>query len=513
MSTITQYGSIKMTGAHPAKVPDGAGDLFYEQDRIRDFAWLWDRIGMQALDLFCPDPFLVSGGQVTQGADVSHVDIAAAIGYCPFAVDLGNSGAVPPATASEDVSAVRVKSTAVTAIALAGGVQGKVTGSATLNGAATNYVKLRYAEADSLTRARMHAAGSWYFTKTPDWSILIDTVAPTAYEVVLATLVGDGASVLTITQYPGLVDSITATRTYPAFKASSTVILNSAGAVVVDISTGAARAGTMLTLIELHATGTMTITTGAGMTASLGRGSVRLVWDGATWCKVGGAAFREVFTSGTAATWKAPFTGTYDVLAVGGGGGGGGAKSTSASYSAAAGAAAAGSTARKFWKLQAGNVLTYTIGAGGAGGATTPTSGGTGGDTTVANGGNTLTCVGGTGGTHASATIAHAFPADNVIVQSAPQPTGYFDIIYGGRNGHAPMILPSPAGVMQAAGGDSAFFAHGCNYGERFTTANLPGNPAGAESYGCGGQSGAVGLAISAVTGGAGTSGIIIIEF
>jgi Tol biopolymer transport system component len=198
MSTITQYGSLKMTGSHPAKVPDGAGDLRYEQDFARDFAWLWDRIGSAMKDIGGSASLLVSGGEVTQGADVSHVNIAAAVGYAALAVDLGTDGTVPPATGSEDVTAVRVASDAASAIALAGGVQGKVTANATLNGSAVNYVKLRYVQTDSLTRNRMQASGSWYFTVAPDWSILIDTAAPTAYEVVLATLVGNGASTLTI---------------------------------------------------------------------------------------------------------------------------------------------------------------------------------------------------------------------------------------------------------------------------------------------------------------------------
>jgi hypothetical protein len=208
MSTITQYGSTKFTGSHPSKLPDGIGDIFSEQDRIRDFSWLWDRTGYLGLDLLpsigCPHitgPFVAAGGLVTQGADVSHVNITAAVGYAPFLIDLGDSGASPPTTSSEDISAVRVTSSSVTGIALAGGVQGKVTGSATLNGVAVNYVKLRYVETDSLSRTRQRSGGTWAFTKVPDWSMLIDTVAPTAYEIVLATFIGDGAATLTIVQY------------------------------------------------------------------------------------------------------------------------------------------------------------------------------------------------------------------------------------------------------------------------------------------------------------------------
>lgn len=200
---ITQYGSMKFTGANPSMLPDAIGDVRQTQDRIRDFAWVWDRIGALGLDSCGASAMVASGGFVTQGADVSHVNISAAVGYAPFTVNLATGGGqAPQSTGPEDLTAVRVSSPTLSAIALTGGVQGNVTGSATLDGVTVNYVKLKYAEADGLTRNRRFAPGSWAFTKLPSYAITISSAAPTAYEVTLATLVGDGSTFQTVTIPP-----------------------------------------------------------------------------------------------------------------------------------------------------------------------------------------------------------------------------------------------------------------------------------------------------------------------
>lgn len=195
--SISQYGSIKYTGSNPSKLPDGAGDLFYEQDRTRDFAYLLDRVGSAVVDVLNGVPLLVLNGLIVF-VDNTHVNIGASVGYAPFTVSLGTSGTIPPATADEDVAAVRIASAAANNVLLTGGAQGKVTASATLDGSTPNNVKLRYVETDSLTRQRAKVAGTWAFTKLPDWAILISPAAPTAYEVLLGTIVGNGSSFMNI---------------------------------------------------------------------------------------------------------------------------------------------------------------------------------------------------------------------------------------------------------------------------------------------------------------------------
>jgi hypothetical protein len=187
MSTITQYGSIKMTGSHPNKIPDGDGDLDYEQDRIRDFAWLMDRVGSLFYDLIGGTAALIQGGIVTDDGSHSHVNITAGIGYAPFTVSVGNTAAVPPLTADEDITSERVS-------------WGALSAQGTFSGTTTYYVKMAYAETDSLTRARAKATGTWAFTKTPSYTLTIDTSAPTAYQILLATVAVSAGVIGTVNQ-------------------------------------------------------------------------------------------------------------------------------------------------------------------------------------------------------------------------------------------------------------------------------------------------------------------------
>ena len=175
--SITQYGSIKFTGTHPNMIPDGDGDLFYEQDRIRDFAWLWDRVGSLANDftnLGSSSGFIIYGGWVSKGTGETF-NIAAGIGYAGFAVDVGNSAAVPPATGVETISAVRIS-----------WEDGYNVG--TVAGTTTYYVKVKYNETDGLLRTRARVGGTWYFTKTPSYLFVIDTSVPNTREILLATV-------------------------------------------------------------------------------------------------------------------------------------------------------------------------------------------------------------------------------------------------------------------------------------------------------------------------------------
>ena len=185
--SISQYGSIKFTGSHPNKIPDGDGDLLYEQDRSRDFAWLWDRVGALAMDVAPSSAgFYVSGGVVTAHAGNTTFDIGAGVGYAPWNVDLGNTSMVPPGTASETVAAVRVEWTAQSGVG-------------SVSGTTIYYVKIAYGEADGLLRARAKAAGTWYFTKAPSFQVVIDTSPPGTLEILLATATVVSGSIAAIT--------------------------------------------------------------------------------------------------------------------------------------------------------------------------------------------------------------------------------------------------------------------------------------------------------------------------
>src|SRR5690242_3002473 len=179
---MTQYSSMRFA----AGIPDGIGDIYMEQDRIRDFAWVWDRVGALLADLAGAAATILSGGAVAKGADFTHVNISACLAYAPHTITLGTNNANPPATGTEEITSVRISMPAQSALALTGVTTGTVydyTGTsqsqvvtnATLDGVTVNYVKLEYAELQGLNRQRLRAAGTWYFTRSPSWRLTIDT--------------------------------------------------------------------------------------------------------------------------------------------------------------------------------------------------------------------------------------------------------------------------------------------------------------------------------------------------
>ena len=139
---------------------------------------------------------------------------------------------------------------------------------------------------------------------------------------------------------------------------------NLSGSSNYVIDSGAARPGVELIVEAMAGSGVM-IVNGSG-SAFLGSGAVRLLWDGSQWCKLGGNAFLQVFTSGSAQTWITPWKGSYRSTVIGGGGGGGGG-SAIASYGAGGGGGGAGGYVESVVCEAAKAILTYTIGAGGVG--------------------------------------------------------------------------------------------------------------------------------------------------
>jgi len=186
VATITQYFSKLFTGSGPAK-PDALGDIFYAQDLARDYAWVMDRIGSLVADVAGGTAILISGGVVTDDGSHAHVNITAGVGYAPFTVTLGIDGNVPPTSGTEDITAVRIAWGAQTSVG-------------TFAGTTTYYVKMAYTEANGLNRQRARASGTYYFTKQPSFAMTIDTSAPTAYQVLLATITVSAGAIASITQ-------------------------------------------------------------------------------------------------------------------------------------------------------------------------------------------------------------------------------------------------------------------------------------------------------------------------
>lgn len=224
---ITQHSNLNFASGKPK----GLGDILMEQDRLRDFAWLWDRVGALFLDIVGGSAELVSGGVVTQGGTFSEINVTTAILYAPFSVTLGIDGNNPPGTGTEDITSIRISLPAQTNFSIAG---------ATLDGVTVNYVKVKYSETENLTRSKLKATGTWAFTQLPSAVLTCDAVAPTSYEVAIATLVGDGTSVLTITQkYPLFHNLISSSGAYLALSSGSPYTLSAWQANQVDVTTGA----------------------------------------------------------------------------------------------------------------------------------------------------------------------------------------------------------------------------------------------------------------------------------
>ena len=193
-------------------------------------------------------------------------------------------------------------------------------------------------------------------------------------------------------------DFITGDTTYSMLVQSTNIFINKATAIAVSIAAGAAYAGLRVTLHNVNVgVATLTVTTGAATVALSIGGSVDLEWNGTAWQYLGGTKVRWNFTSGTGATWKAPWSGAFDAEAIGGGGAGGDADDVAACTGGGGGGG--GGTAIKQYFLLAGTSCTYTVGAGG----TAPSGGAVanaGANSTFTDGTTQITGGGGYGGQH-----------------------------------------------------------------------------------------------------------------
>lgn len=185
-----------------------------------------------------------------------------------------------------------------------------------------------------------------------------------------------------------------------------------------------------------------------------------------------------VLTSGTAATFEAPWSGAYKVWATGGGGDGGGAGATGQS----GGGGGGGGTAIKTYKLSGGQSCTYTIGAGGASSTFTDGIDGIAGTPGADGQSDSQMTRGGAGG--------GSIGGDDYNIQ--------------GQGGAAGFNNGADAFGVGGAGGGSHFGggARGVMAGDNGVAANGKG---GGGSGGC--YSG------SAKSGGAGAAGVIVIEY
>lgn len=231
-------------------------------------------------------------------------------------------------------------------------------------------------------------------------------------------------------------------------------------------------------------------------------GSGWFVVDSAGGLKSAGSTGRLISTSivnaGTT-TVTAPVNATSGFARLVGGGGGGGGTTSSASNAAVGGGGGAGGYLEKTFAATGGTAYTCAVGTGGSGGNTSGGTGGTGNDTTLTVGGVTYTAKGGNGG------VGQTFGTGLAVVLggavTAVSTNG--DVNSAGQPG-ANAIRLSGTVAVSGAGGGSVFGGAG---------SAKSSNSAGVDAIGFGSGGGGGCALSSAVAGGAGKAGILIIDW
>lgn len=213
-----------------------------------------------------------------------------------------------------------------------------------------------------------------------------------------------------------------------------------------------------------------------------------------------GAGFSSatIYTTGTAQTWTVPTAlrvsgAKFKVTVIGGGGQGGGSNTTSGQVGGGGGA---GGCAVKWLTYVSGQTTaTYTVGAAGSGAAANTTGNNGTASTFVYNAvtytgglgvGGTLNAAGGAGGTGTNGDIN--IPGQDGANGGVMAATSN----YIGNGGNAPLGYGFGGQMPVTAAGATGLAGYG---------------------YGAGGSGGRTGTGVTARAGGAGTGGIIIIEY
>ena len=179
------------TGGVP-DIPEGVGDVYRMHDLVRDFHALEDRIGRAVHDaqLLGVSNLILFGLNVTQGTG-DTLSITPGRAYVDTSVKVPDSYAANPPTVTTEVNFKRLSYAGETDKAIA---------SAVLDGATSNYVKLRWVDAGTgATRDRLKAAGSWTYEEVDSCEIVVDDTATATGEIELAVFTGSVAGTFSIT--------------------------------------------------------------------------------------------------------------------------------------------------------------------------------------------------------------------------------------------------------------------------------------------------------------------------
>ena len=300
-----------------------------------------------------------------------------------------------------------------------------------------------------------------------------------------------------------ILDSISGGKTYSSFARDTRIVESASG--TIDITAGATVAGIRVDIVNKYAAGiTLAVTTGAANVTML-LGSLSFEWDGTQWHKIGGMALVVVFTSGTGATWKAPWAGSYSITGVGGGAGGGGYTTLAGGATGAGGGGAGGGVVKNYFCV-AGTTFTYTIGGSGTpGSGASSTAGGNGGNTTVTDGTTLITGAGGNGGGTCST------DASSPVGGLGGSSSGGDVNLSGGDGGSGKRDTTSQVNSANGGNGGNSIFGGGGRGGYGGLGATGLAGQVG-KSYGSGGG-GQASWGANVLDGGAGVGGVVIINF
>lgn len=161
------------------------GDRYRASDNLTDLVFLQGKLG-DALSAIVQAPSIISGLNVSQGSGDS-LNITAGIGLLHDAQNPATryhnyDGSALSPDQTLDPFFTMVYSPAVTNMGIPG---------ATLNGVAVNYVKASVVDSDLRQRnPTSNPLSTYYFLTGESLAITVDTVAPTADELLLATFTG-----------------------------------------------------------------------------------------------------------------------------------------------------------------------------------------------------------------------------------------------------------------------------------------------------------------------------------
>lgn len=265
--------------SYTANIPNSVGDRFYGQDRSRDFYHQKELSGIIAHTLTgLNDSLVLSGLTVTTGVGLS-LDWTAGRALAKKSVTVPNSWSTLPPTVTTADYYVVFDVAAATGQSISG---------ATTDGITINYAKVSYTENTGSSRTKALAGGSYNSEVTPGYTFTCNSTPPTAYEVTIATLTTDGATMILINDEPRWNRMITALTTYTV-KAYDRYVMCS-GTFTVTLPAAASSKNKIYTIKNIG-TGVITVDANASETID---GSltvvmptryqaIEIVCDGSNW--------------------------------------------------------------------------------------------------------------------------------------------------------------------------------------------------------------------------------------